>query len=198
MRAQERDEGERVLFQDLASTVEAKRLVVIDESGTKVGMTPAYSRAPSGERAYSTMPFNSGRNYTLLSALRLSGMSAPLVIEGAADSAVFEAYIRDILGPTLLPGDLVVMDNVRFHKATTIEALIHQRGASILWLPPYSPDFSPIEYAFSKLKQWLRRAKTTTFDALLNALAEGLDAITQSDALAWFITCGFLNIDQAT
>ena len=88
LRAQERDEGERLLFQDVASTVEVKRLVVIDESGSKVGMTPAYSRAPSGERAYSTAPFNSGQNYTLLAALRLSGMSAPLVIEGAADEAL--------------------------------------------------------------------------------------------------------------
>ncbi len=198
VRAQERDEGERVLFQDLASTVAVKRLVVIDESGTKIGMTPACSRAPSGERAYSTTPFNSGSNYTLLAALRLSGMSAPLVIEGAADSAVFEAYIRDVLGPTLLPRDLVVMDNVRFHKATAIEPLILQRGASILWLPPYSPDLSPIEHAFSKLKQFLRRAKTTTFDALLNAIADGLEAISSSDALAWFINCGYFNIDHAT
>ena len=95
-------------------------------------MTPAYRRAPSGKRAYSTTPFNSGRNYTLLAALRLSGMSAPMVVEGAADSALFEAYLRDMLGPTLLPGDRVVMDNVRFHKASSIEALIHQRGASIL------------------------------------------------------------------
>jgi len=198
LQAQERDEGERLLFQDLASTVEVKRLVVIDESGTKVGMTPAYARAPAGQRAYSTAPFNSGHNYTLLAALRQSGMSAPFVIEGAADSAVFETYISDILGPTLLPGDLVVMDNVRFHKATPIEALIHDRGASILWLPPYSPDLSPIEHAFSKLKQWIRRAKATTFEALLQAIDQGLLSITASDAISWFINCGFFNIDQAT
>lgn len=161
-------------------------------------MTPAYARAPSGERAFSSAPFNSGRNYTLLAGLRSSGMTAPFVVEGAADSAVFEAYIRDILGPTLRAGDLVVMDNVRFHKAASIEALIQQRGAAILWLPPYSPDLSPIEHAFSKLKQSLRRAKPTSFDALLHAIARGLQAITQTDALSWFINCGFLNIDHAT
>ena len=161
-------------------------------------MLPACSRAPSGERAYSTTPFNSGRNYTLLAALRLSGISAPLVIEGAAHTAVFEAYLRDVLGPTLLPSDLVVMDTVRFHKAATIEPLIHLRGASILYLPPYAPDFSPIEQAFTKLKQFLRRAKSTTFDTLLNAIADGLEAISPSDALAWFINCRFFNIDHAT
>jgi transposase len=198
VRAQERDEGERVLFQDLASTVQLKRLVVVDESGTQIGMTPAYARAPAGKRAYSNAPFNRGRNYTLLASLRASGMTAPFVIEGAADTAVFETYVQHILCPTLLPGDLVIMDNVRFHKATAIEALIAQRGAAILWLPAYSPDLSPIEQAFSKLKQTIRRAKATTYDALLLAIERALKAITHADALAWFINCGFFNLDQAT
>jgi transposase len=198
LQAQERNEGQRLLFQDLASTVEVKRLVILDESGTKVGMTPAYARAPAGERAYSISPFNSGRHYTLLAALRHTGMSAPLVIEGAANSVVFETYLRDMLGPTLMPGDLVVMDNVRFHKVAVIEELIHERGASILWLPPYSPDLSPIEHAFSKLKQAIRRAKATSLEALLQAIHLGLQAITANDALSWFINCGFFNIDQAT
>ncbi len=197
IQAGERDEGERLLFQDLASTLSVERLVVLDESGSKVGLKPAYARAPAGERAYSSAPFNSGCNYTLLAALRSDGMHAPWVIKGAADSAVFETYIQDILCPTLRPGDLVIMDNVRFHKAAPIEALIHSRGASILWLPAYSPDLSPIEHAFSKLKQGIRRAKALTVDALLDAIALGLRTITRQDALAWFIHCGFLNIDQA-
>jgi transposase len=174
------------------------RLVVIDESGNQVGMSPAYARAPAGERAYSTSPFNKGHNYSLLAALRPSGLSAPLVIEGAVNGAVFEAYVRDVLGPTLQPGDLVLMDNVAFHKADTIEGLIAARGASILWLPAYSPDLSPIEPAFGKLKECIRRAKAATLDALLDAIAQGFDAITESDVLSWFIHCGFFNIDQAT
>jgi transposase len=187
-----------VLFKDLASTLDINRLVVLDESGSKVGMIPAYGRAPAGERAYSRTPFNSGRNYTLLAALRSHGMDAPLVIEGAADSAVFETYIRDILCPTLRPGDLVIMDNVRFHKSAPIEVLIQTCGASIVWLPAYSPDLSPIEHAFSKLKQVIRRAKATTLDTLLDAIAQSLRAITHQEAIAWFINCGFFNIDQAT
>ena len=184
-----------MLFTDLASTLDVKRLVVLDERGSKVGMIPAYGRAPAGERAYSNSPFNGGRNYTLLAALRVNGMHAPLVIEGAADSAVFEAYIRDMLCPSLLPGDLVIMDNVRFHKGAPLEDLIQSRGASIVWLPAYSPDLSPIEHAFSKLKQVIRRVKATTLD---DAIALGLRAISQQDAIGWFINCAFFNIDQAT
>jgi transposase len=198
LRAQERDEGQRLLFQDLAKTLPIPRLVVLDESGNKVGMIPAYSRAPAGERAYSTVPFNYGRNYTLLAALRHSGMTAPFMIEGAADSAIFETYVQTILAPTLLPGDLVVMDNVRFHKTATVEQLILARGATILWLPAYSPDFSPIEHAFSKLKQFVRRAKATTFEALVLAIEQALAAISPHDALGWFINCGFFNLDQST
>jgi transposase len=198
LRASERDEGERLLFQDRAQTIAVSRLVVIDESGSQVGMSPAYARAPAGERAYSSSPFNKGHNYSLLAALRLSGLNAPLLIEGAVNGVVFETYVRDVLGPTLQPGDLVLMDNVAFHKADAIEGLIKARGASIVWLPPYSPDFSPIEPAFGKLKACIRRAKAATLDALLDAIAQGFEAITESDVLSWFIHCGFFNLDQAT
>lgn len=194
----ERDGVQRLLFQDAVSTVEAQRVIVVDESGTHIGMTPTYARAPRGQRAYDTTLRNYGHNLTLLSGLRLSGIEASMVIEGAVNTAVFETYVRDVLCPTLASGDLVVMDNLSCHKGSVVEALIDQRGASILWLPPYSPDFSPIEHAFSKLKTFLRQAKAQTLDALIEAIIQGLLTISATDAIGWFTHCGFLNLDQPT
>lgn len=177
-------------------TVEAQRVIVVDESGTHIGMTPSHARAPRGQRAYDTTLRNYGHNLTLLSGLRLSGVEASMVIEGAVNTAVFEAYVQQVLCPVLSSGDIVVMDNLSCHKGTTVETLIHQRGASILWLPPYSPDFSPIEHAFSKLKTFLRQAKAQTLDALIEAIIQGLRTISAIDAVGWFTHCGFLNLDQ--
>ena len=196
--ARERDAAQRRLFADVISTVEAQRVVVIDESGTQIGMTPGFARAPSGQRAFDTTLRTYGHNLTLLSGLRLTGMDAAMVIEGAVNTAIFETYVREILAPTLSPGDIVMMDNLSCHKGPRVEALITQRGASILWLPPYSPDFSPIEHAFSKLKTFLRQAQAQTLEALIDAITQGLLTISDSDAFGWFIHCGFLNLDQST
>lgn len=186
---------ERLLFQDLASTLAASRVVVVDESSTHLGMTPAYARAPAGQRAYASVLRNYGQNVTLLSALRLSGM-----LDGAVNSLAFETYVDQVLCPILSPGDIVLMDNLTCHKSARVSALIESRGASILclWLPRYSPDLSPIELAFSKLKAFLRRAKAMTLDTLIDAIAQALDTITSLDALGWFTHCGFLNLDHAT
>lgn len=190
--------GERVLFQDVLSTLDAQRVVVVDESGSRIGMTPTYARAPRGQRAFDTTIRNYGHNVTVLSGLRLSGMEAAMVIEGAVNSTVFEAYIREVLCPTLHAGDIVMMDNLSCHKGLSVETLIASRGPSILWLPAYSPDFSPIEHAFSKLKTFLRRAKAQTLEALIEAITRGLFTISDRDATGWFTHCGFLNIDQST
>ena len=173
-------------------------MIVVDESGTHIGMTPQYARAAPGQRAYDTTLRNYGHNLTLLSGLRLNGIEASMVIEGAVNTAVFETYVREVLAPTLSKGDIVVLDNLSCHKGATVEALIHQRDASILWLPPYSPDFSPIEHAFSKLKTFLRQAKAQTLDALIAAITQGLLTISAPDAISWFIHCGFFNLDQST
>lgn len=178
----------------MAQTLEARRVVVIDESGTHLDMTSAYARAPRGARAVDSILRNYGRNVSLIAALRLSGMEAPWVVEGAVNTAVFEAYTEHILAPTLQPGDVVVMDNLSCHKAQMVHQLIEARGASVLFLPAYSPDLSPIEQAFSKLKQFLRRAKALTFDALLDAIAAALLTVSPLDAIAFFTDCGFLNI----
>ena len=181
------------MFADVIRTVEAQRVMVVDESGSQIGMTPTYARAPRGQRAYDTAVRNYGQNLTLLSGLRLSGIQASMVIEGAINTAVFEAYVEQVLCPVLSSGDIVVMDNLSCHKGPRVEALIHQRGASILWLPSYSPDFSPIEPAFSKLKTFLRQAQAQNLEALMEAITQGLLTITDLDAIGWFTHCGFLS-----
>jgi transposase len=194
VRAKERDVVERLLFSDLAQTLEARRMVVVDESGTHLDMTSAYARAPQGERAVDNVLRNYGCNVSLIAALRLSGMDAPFVVEGSVNAAVFETYTEQILAPTLQPGDSVVMDNLSCHKNDTVRRLIEARGASVLFLPAYSPDLSPIEQAFSKLKQFLRRVKALTVNALLDAIAYALLTISPIDAIGFFTDCGFLNI----
>lgn len=173
----------------------ARRVVVVDESSTHLGMTSAYGRAPRGERAYASQPRNYGKNMTLLAGLRLDGIDAPMVIEGAVNTAVFEAFVEHVLLPTLLPGDRVVVDNLAAHKSTKVEALLAQKGCQILFLPAYSPDLSPIENAFAKIKQCLRVAQARTVDALMDAIAQALQSITPYDAIGFFTNAGFFNLD---
>ena len=193
--AVERDEAERLLFRDVASTLKVEKIKVVDESSTHLGMTPLYARAPCGQRAYAKSRRNYGKNMTLLSALHLGGMQAPMVIEGATTTAVFEAYVEQLLTPLLEPDDVVILDNLAAHKSDKVRSLIQAKGAHLLFLPAYSPDLSPIEHAFWKIKQALRRAKAQTVDTLMDAIAQALDAVSWSDTLGWFTTCGFLNLD---
>ncbi len=158
-------------------------------------MSPRYARARRGQRAYSRQIRNYGSNVSLLSGLTLEGMTAPLVVEGAVTTAVFEAYVQQVLGPTLRPGDIVILDNLAPHHAHSVEALIQARGARLLFLPAYSPDFSPIENAFSKIKQALRRLRAQTLETLINAIDLALLSITPFDAIGFFVQAGFLNLD---
>jgi len=192
--AKERDEGERLLFKDMAHTLVAEQVVVLDESSTHLDMTSAYARAPKGDRAYAKVLRNYGSNVSLIAALRLSGMVAPWVVEGSVNTPVFEAYIEHILAPTLHHGDIVIMDNLAPHHASAVRDFIQARGACLLFLPAYSPDLSPIEKAFSKLKAFLRRKPALTFDTLLDAIAQALQTISPTDAIGYFSSCGFLNI----
>ena len=192
--AVERDEAERLLFRDIASTLKVEKIKIVDESSTHVGMTPLYARAPCGQRAYAQSRRNYGKNMTLLSTLHLGGMQASMVIEGATTTAVFEAYVEQVLAPLLEPGDVVILDNLAAHKSDRVRRLVEAKGAHLLFLPAYSPDLSPIEHAFWKIKQALRRAKAQTVDALIDAIAQALDAVSWSDTLGWFTTCGFLNL----
>jgi transposase len=154
-------------------------------------MTRRYGRAPGGQRVQDAVPKNFGRNVSILGALTWYGMNAVMTVDGAVDTEVFRAYVRHVLVPTLRMGDVVVMDNLGVHKAPDIEGMIHQAGARLIYLPPYSPDWSPIEPCWSKLKTWLRGIKARTRDALDQAVTRAIGRITNSDARAWFAHCGY-------
>jgi transposase len=159
-------------------------------------MTPRRARAPRGERAVGTAPRNHGANVTLLAALTPEGVGAALAVEGAADRLVVEAYVGAVLVPTLRPGQVVVLDNLSAHKGEEVRKLIEGAGCRLLFLPAYSPDFNPIEPAFAKIKERLRRVAARTYDALVTAIGEALDAVTAADARGFFGHCGFLLPDQ--
>ena len=163
----------------------------VDECGTHTSMTRLRARAPRGERAYGKVPRNRGPNTTLLASMGAEGMGPCLAVEGATTKLVFEAYVERVLAPSLSPGQVVVVDNLAAHKGDRVRELIEGRGCSLLFLPPYSPDFSPIEEAFSKVKGWLRKAAARTREALVEAIGRALDAVTARDARAWFAHCGY-------
>lgn len=167
------------------------RLHFLDESGAHLGMTRLYGRAQPGQRVVEGTPGYSGAHYTLVAALSLAGVSAPWVIEGAMDQTAFEAYIHHVLRPTLQPGDMVVLDNLSAHKGASVQTWLEAQGVQVVFLPPYSSDFNPIELCWAKVKAALRKAKARTFDALIDALREALHSVTLDDALAWFTHCGY-------
>ncbi len=154
-------------------------------------MTRRYGRARRGQRVHDAVPKNWGRNVTILGSLSCQGLQAVMTIEGATDGAVFIAYVSQVLAPTLKPGDVVVMDNLGSHKVDGIRSAIEARGATLMYLPPYSPDYSPIEPCWSKLKTCLRAIKARTREALDEALAQVIDTVTASDAKGWFKHCGY-------
>lgn len=154
-------------------------------------MTRLYGRAPRGERVIGAVPQNYGPNVTMLASLGNHGVEAVMTIDGATDAEVFRIYVDQVLRPTLHPGDIVIMDNLRAHKAGGIREAIEQTGARVLYLPPYSPDLAPIERCWSKLKSILRTAKARTREALDEAIVQALATITASDAQGWFQHCGY-------
>ena len=154
-------------------------------------MTRLYGRAPKGERVVGTVPQNYGQNMTMLGALGSQGLQAVMTVEGAADTEVFRAYVKHVLGPTLTPGDIVVLDNLGVHKARGIQQMLARRRVRLLYLPPYSPDLAPIEPCWSKIKTALRSAKARTRSALDGALITVLPRVTDADAHGWFRHCGY-------
>jgi transposase len=171
--------------------LDLRRLKFIDESGVNLALTRLYGRAPRGERAVGSTPINYGQNLTLIGALGSNGLDALLTIEGATDGEVFRTYTERVLCPTLRAGDIVVMDNLGAHKVSGIREAIEGRGARLIYLPPYSPDLSPIERCWSKIKTALRAMGARTRRKLERAIKRALETITQSDALAWFAHCGY-------
>jgi transposase len=189
--ASERDEGARALWRWLVSRFDVRRLVFVDESGTHISMDRLRSRAPRGARAFGRVPKNRGKNLTLIASMSLYGMGESMCVEGATDARVFELYVEHFLAPTLSEGQVVVMDNLGAHRPKRIRELIEARGAELVFVPSYSPDLNPIEQAFSKIKNILRKLGGRTHKALLEAMGEALWKITPSDAAGWFNHCGY-------
>ncbi len=189
--ATERDDAARAAWRAMAVVWDAHAVVFVDESGTQTNMTPRYSRAPRGQRAYGAAPRDHGKNTTLIAALSTQGMGAAMTLEGAADADAFVAYLTDVLVPTLVPGQIVVMDNLSVHKDKRVAPLIAGVGCRLVYLPAYSPDLTPIEQAFSKIKTFLRRVEARTREALEGAIGAALGTITAADAAGWFTACGY-------
>jgi transposase len=175
----------------VAEQVDPQRLVFVDEMGTHTSLYSLYAWSKRGERAYCSMPRNRGKNTTVLASMSLEGMGPALAVEGATTATVFEAYVEEVLAPSLRAGQTVVMDNLSAHKGERIRELVDARGCQLLYLPPYSPDLSPIEEAFSKIKGILRNAQARSREALIEAMGRALDAITPQDARGFFEHCGY-------
>ena len=173
------------------SQIDPQRLVFQDESGATTEMTRRYGRAPRGQRVAEGTPAGHWHTLTLLSAMSLQGMMAAMTVESPTDGDVFLAYVEQVLGPRLQPGQVVVMDNLPAHKVEGVRSRIEAAGAELLYLPPYSPDFNPIEQAWSKIKQQLRSAKARALETLEAAITEFLAAITAHHAAGWFAHCGY-------
>jgi transposase len=182
--AGERDEFLRAAWRLLvAGKVDAERLVFLDEMGTNVSLCPLYAWSPKGQRAFGSAPRNWGKNVTLLASITREGLGPCLAVEGSTTREVFETYLEHVLALTLKPGQIVVMDNLSAHKGGRVKEIIEARGCELLYLPPYSPDFNPIEQAFSKIKGLLRRVEARTREALIEAMGRALDAVTVRDVL---------------
>lgn len=190
--ASERKEEERREWEEKAKHLDARKLVFLDESGSNIALTRLYGRAPKGKRARGSIPRNRGKNVTVISCLTFDGLGESLILDGAANGELFELYIERFLAPSLKPGQIVIMDNLSIHKGQKVRELIEARGCEVLFLPPYSPDFSPIEEAFSKIKAVLRKIGARTRDALQEALEYALTTVSASDAAGWFRHCGYL------
>lgn len=157
-------------------------------------MTPRYARSLKGQRAHGYCPINYGPNVTVTGAIRLDGVVTALSMDGAMDGETFLAFTHQFLVPELRPGDVVVMDNLASHKVAGVVETIEAAGASVLYLPPYSPDYNPIEMCWSKVKEFLRTQATRTRESLERALAQGLDLVSFSDLIGWFKHCGYIQI----
>ena len=194
--ASERDEVRRTAWRGEVAAVRSEDLVFLDETGSHLGYTPTHAWAPRGQRARATAPVNRGENKTVIAAMTRDGVRALMRFDGGMTSVRFEGYVRHILAPTLRPGQVVIADNLRAHHVDGARAAIEERGARLLFLPPYSPDFNPIEHVFSKIKQALRRAKARTDDALRSATWAAFATVTPIDIAGWFAHCGYPPRDQ--
>ena len=189
--AKEADPVQRANFQKKQKKFDIQKLVFIDEFGVHTGMNRSYARSRVGERATMTESFDIDTKWSVISALSLTGVGATLTIEGAVDGEVFQLYVQRFLCPNLRPGNIVVMDNVKFHHNRETIRMIENTGARVVHLPPYSPDFNPIEECISKIKAILRKERPDTKRKLSTSLRRAINNVTKADILGWFAHCGY-------
>ena len=198
LRASERDAAARAAWGTRAATVDPSAWVWVDETGSHLGFTPRYAWAPRGERAVGVAPRHQGENKTIVAALTGAGIGPALRFDGAMTTDRFDGYVRHVLAPTLRPGQIVVADNLRAHHSDRARAVVEARGAQLWHLPAYSPDFNPIEFVFSKVKQYLRRAEPRTDDDLRAATWAAFATITPDDIAGWLTHSGYLPADHGS
>lgn len=167
------------------------RFVFLDESNAKTNMTRLYGRAPRGERVTDFVPDGRWEALTMLSALRYDGSTTAMVYEGGTDVLAMQTYVESFLAKTLGAGDLVVMDNLSSHRNAGVISMIEATGAKVWFLPPYSPDYNPIEEMWSKVKAYLRKVGARSMKALIHAIGKAHESITAQDAIGWFNHCGY-------
>ncbi len=175
----------------VAGVLDPTKLVFVDECGTHTSLAPLYGYSPKGERLKLSLPRNRGKNTTLLASITVEGMGPSLAVEGSTTKEVFEAYLEQVLLPEVCEGQVLIMDKLPAHKPNRMRELIEARGCELLYLPSYSPDYNPIEEAFSKIKEILRRACARARETLLEALGEALSAISSRDARGFFEHAGY-------
>ena len=172
-------------------SIDPKRLVFIDETWTATNMTRSHGRCPKGERLRMGFPHGHRKTTTLVAGLRMTGMVAPMVLDGPINAMAFQAYVEQVLIPELLPGDIVVMDNLSSHKRAAVKERVEAAGATLRFLPPYSPDFNPIEKAFSQLKAMLRKAGERTVSGLWGLIGRLIDIFQPAECANYFRSCGY-------
>jgi transposase len=178
-------------WQDVLPLRDARHYVFLDESGVTTDLLRRYGRSPRGTRLRDYAPVSHWQTHTVIAGLRMEGVCAPAVFDGPIDNPTFLAYIEQVLVPALRPGDIVVLDNLVVHKQPAVRAAIEQAGAHLRFLPPYSPDFNPIELAFAKLKAFLRAARPRTFDQVVELMRIALTLFTPQACANFVHHCGY-------
>jgi len=171
--------------------LDPEKLVFIDETGASTKMARRYGRSERGERCRAAVPHGHWKTTTFVGALRLEGMTAPMVLDGAMHGAAFLAYVEQVLVPTLRPGDIVVMDNLPAHKPAAVRQAIETAGAELRFLPPYSPDYNPIEMAFAKFKAFLKQVAARTVEELWDAIGRAVNLFTTAECRNYFTATGY-------
>jgi transposase len=185
------NQQKREAWREQVAERDPAHFVFVDESGVTRSMTRRYGRAPQGERVYGSVPLGHWEVTTLIGALALDGVRASFTVDAAAAADVFHVFVEQALAPTLRSGDVVIWDNLPAHKAPELKTILESAQATLLPLPPYSPDFNPIEQCWSKVKEFLRAAEARTSEALEQAIAQAFARVTAIDARGWFQHCGY-------